>query len=187
MSVTLEDGIDRWPTFALTPAEYEEAVADLVRTSGHEVTDWQVEHLDPVEGVDGTFIIDVTVRFRFLGADFLVLFECKRHASPVKREHVQVLNDKLRSTGAHKGIIVAASGFQSGALEYAKTNKIACVRLVDGAWTYETRDLAPSDPQPTGHYVAYARQLTAGGAYSNTMLSGQPDCARELLLNAPKT
>jgi len=35
--------------------------------------------------------------------------------------------------------------------------------------------------------VAYARQLTAGGAYRNTMLSGQPDCARELLLNAPKT
>src|SRR3989442_13108882 len=79
--------------------------------------------------------------------------------------------------------MVAASGFQSGALEYAKTNKIACVRLVDGAWTYETRDLAPSDPQPTGHYVAYARQLTAGGADRTTMLSGQPDYARELLLN----
>jgi restriction system protein len=41
MPVTLEDGIDRWPTFVLTPAEYEEAVADLVRTSGHEVTDWR--------------------------------------------------------------------------------------------------------------------------------------------------
>jgi hypothetical protein len=26
-----------------------------------------------VEGVDGTFIIDVTVRFRFLGADFLAM------------------------------------------------------------------------------------------------------------------
>ena len=105
--MTLEDGIDRWPIFALTPTEFERTVADLVRAAGHEVTNWQVEHLDPVEGVDGTFIIDVTVRFRFLGADFVVLFECKRHASPVKREHVQVLNDKLRSTGAHKGVMVA--------------------------------------------------------------------------------
>jgi hypothetical protein len=86
ISVTLEDGLDRWPMFALTPAEYERAVADLVRTAGHEVTDWQVQHLEPVEGVDGTFVIDVTVRFRLLGADFLMLFECKRHASPVKRE-----------------------------------------------------------------------------------------------------
>lgn len=74
---------------------------------------------------------------------------------PVKREDVQVLHDKLRSTGAHKGVVVAASGFQSGALAYAKAHGIACVRLVDGAWTYEARNLAPVLPQPTGQYVAY--------------------------------
>lgn len=175
MPVTVEDGIDRWPTFELTPTEFERTVADLVQAAGHEVTDWQVKHLDPVDGVDGTFIIDVTVRFRFLGADFVVLFECKRHASPVKREHVQVLNDKLRSTGAHKGVMVAASGFQRGALEYAAINKIACVRLVDGAWTYEIRDLTPTTPQPTGHYVPYARQPTRSGGYSDMLLGQQGD------------
>jgi restriction system protein len=97
-----DDGADRWPTLQLSPVDYERAVAALVRESGQEVTDWQVRHLDPVEGVDGTYIIDVTVRFRPLGADYLTLFECKRRATPVKREHVQVLHDKLRSTGAHK-------------------------------------------------------------------------------------
>ena len=71
--------------------------------------------------------------------DFLVLFECKRHKSPVKREHVMVLHAKLQSTGAQKGVIVAASGFQSGALEYAQAHGIACVRLVDDAWTYLSR------------------------------------------------
>ncbi|MFL6143547.1 MAG: restriction endonuclease [Labedaea sp.] len=115
---TLEDGQDRWPTFSLTPVEYERAVRDLVGAADREVVDWTVQHLDPVEGVDGTYVMDVTVRFRLMGADFLVLFECKRHASPVKREHVQVLKDKLQSTGAHKGVVVAASGFQRGALEY---------------------------------------------------------------------
>lgn len=50
MPVTLEDGIDRWPTFELTPTEFERTVADLVEAAGHEVTDWQVQHLDPVEG-----------------------------------------------------------------------------------------------------------------------------------------
>jgi hypothetical protein len=178
--VKLEDGVDRWPTFELTPDEYERAVADLVRTVGHEVMDWQVRHLDPVEGVDGTYIIDVTVRFQVLGAEFLMLFECKRHASPVKREHVQVLNDKLRSTGAHKGVVVSASGFQRGALEYARVHGIACVRLVDGAWTYETKDLSPVVPQPTGEYQAYASQLTSTG-YRSTRLSGQSDDAREHL------
>jgi restriction system protein len=181
--VSLEGGSDRWPTFELSPADYERAVADLVRDSGQEVTDWQVRHLDSVEGVDGTYIIDVTVRFRLLGADYLTLFECKRHASPVKREHVQVLHDKLRSTGAHKGVVVAASGFQSGALSYAETHGIACVRLLDGAWTYETRDLTPRVPEPTGQYMAHARYLTEKGGYGNTLLSGRRDYVRELLFD----
>jgi hypothetical protein len=137
--MTLEGGSDRWPTFELTPTDYERAVTGLVREADHEVLDWHVQHPDPIEGIDGTYIIDVTVRFRFLGADFLMLYECKRHASPVKREHVQVLHDKLRSTGAQKGVVVAPSGFQTGALAYAETHGIACVRLVDGAWTYERR------------------------------------------------
>ncbi len=179
----LEEGSDRWPTFELSPADYERAVAALVRDSGQEVTDWQVRHLDPVEGVDGTYIIDVTVRFRLLGAEYLTLFECKRDASPVKREDVQVLHDKLRSTGAHKGVVVAASGFQSGALSYAKTHGIACVRLLDGAWTYETRDLTQRIPEPTGQYLAHARYLTEKGGYGNTLLSGQRDYVRALLFD----
>jgi restriction endonuclease Mrr len=183
--VALEDGTDRWPTFTLTPIEYERAVAALVQAAGHEITDWQVSHLDPVQGVDGTYIIDVTVRFTLLGAEFLMLFECKRHASAVKREDVQVLKDKLRSTGAHKGVVVAASGFQRGALEYARTHRIACVRLVDGAWTYESREMTPAAPQPTGNYVAYARRLTAAG-YSNTLLSEQPHYVQELLFERPE-
>jgi restriction system protein len=177
------DGGDRWPAHELSAADYERAVAALVRDSGQEVTDWQVRHLDPVEGVDGTYIIDVTVRFRLLGADYLTLFECKRHATPVKREHVQVLHDKLRSTGAHKGIVVAASGFQSGALSYAKTHGIACVRLVDGAWTYETRDWTRQMPESTGQYAAYSRYLTEQGGYGDTLLTGQPDYIGDLLFD----
>jgi restriction system protein len=179
-TVNLEDGVDRWPTFELSPDEYERAVADLVRAADMEILDWRVEHQDSVEGVDGTYVIDVTVRFQVLGADFLMLFECKRHATPVKREHVQVLKDKLDSTGAQKGVVVSASGFQRGALEYAKVHGIACVRLVDGAWTYETKDLTPVVRQPTGQYKAYASQLTDTG-YGITMLSDQRDYAREHL------
>lgn len=178
-----EDGSDRWPALELSAADYERAVAALVRESGQEVTDWQVRHLDPVEGVDGTYIIDVTVRFRLLGADYLTLFECKRHKWPVKREHVQVLHDKLRSTGAHKGVVVAASGFQSGALSYARTHGIACVRLFDGAWTYETRDWTQQAPESTGQLVAHARRLTDEGGYGDTLLTGQPDYIRELLFD----
>jgi hypothetical protein len=46
----------------------------------------------------------VTVRFRLAGMDFLVLFECKRHASAVKREHLQVLHAKMQSTGRRRAL-----------------------------------------------------------------------------------
>lgn len=179
--MVLEDGFDRWPAFTMSPVDYERAVAKLVEDADQEVVDWQVEHLDTVEGMDGRFVIDVTARFRLMGADFLVLFECKRHSRPVEREDVQVLQDKLRSTGAHKGVVVAASGFQAGALVYAQKHGIACVRLVDGAWTYETRDhMTAAALRPTGTFVAYARSLSDRG-YRNVMLTDQQSSARDLL------
>src|SRR6478736_2651814 len=102
-----------------TPAAaYEEAVAAIANSMNLELVGWEVKHLDPVEGLDGTFIVDVTARFRLAGMDFLILFECKRHKDPVKRSDVQVLLAKLQSTGAQKGVVVAATGFQRGALEF---------------------------------------------------------------------
>jgi restriction system protein len=175
---------DHWPTFTLGPTEYERAVADIMALVGQEVTDWRVRHLDPVEGLDGTYVIDVTARFQLAGMEFLVLFECKRHASSVKREHVQVLHAKLRSTGAQKGVVVAASGFQSGALQYARLHGIACVRLVDDAWTFLTRakSVRPISPSPTGRYVGYV--ITADEEdFSFAMLTGSPDDVRETLLD----
>lgn len=45
--------------------------------------------------------------------------------------------------------------------------------------------MTPAAPQPTGSYVAYARQLTAAG-YSNTLLSEQPHYVQELLFERPE-
>ena len=46
--VALDDGTGHWLTFALTPVEYERAVAELMQAAGHEVVDWRVQHLDPL-------------------------------------------------------------------------------------------------------------------------------------------
>ena len=132
--------------------------------------------------MDGEFIIDVIVRFRFMGLNYLTLFECKRHASAVKREHVQVLADKVRSTGAQKGVMVSASGYQRGALEYAKKHGIGCVRLVDDAWTYEVRGQDRPVPVPSGHYTAFQRELTGGG-WSNTRLTDITEHIRQVIFD----
>lgn len=182
---TAADEEDHWPTFSLSPTAYEEAVADIVTAMDLELTDWQVQHLEHVAGLDGTYVIDVTARFRLKGLDFLVLFECKRHSSPVKREHVQVLHRKLQSTGAQKGVVVAASGFQSGALEYATAHHIACIRLVDNAWTYLTRYATSTQPPaPTGTYYGYAVTPDGEGDYNVVLLNGSTANTRAALLDA---
>jgi hypothetical protein len=85
---------DHWPSFDITPKAYEEAVASIAKSMNLNLVGWEVKHLDPIEGLDGTYIMDVTARFQLAGMDFLILFECKRHKDPVKRSDVQVLLTK---------------------------------------------------------------------------------------------
>ena len=97
----------------------------------------EVTHLETLPGAEGEYTIDVTVRFRaFQGAQFLVLVECKKHKNPIKREVIQVLHDRLRSVGGHKGFVVATTSFQAGAVEYATQHGIALVQVVSGGVMY---------------------------------------------------
>ena len=122
----------------------------------------EVQRLEKIEGSDGTYEIDVTARFEVLGASFLVLAECKHHKNPIKREAMQVLYDRLRAVGANKGMMFSTSGFQKGAIEFARAHRIALIQIVDGysnqgILTYacastRTLDLILSgDPDGTGN------------------------------------
>jgi hypothetical protein len=120
-----------------TPAEFEGAVAEALRKLGGGLSDFKVVRSEILPGTDGCYEIDVTARFTaFEGAAFLVLVECKRYDSPIKREKVQVLHDKLRSVGAQKGMMVSTSRFQRGAVEYAEKHGIALIHLMNGSFNY---------------------------------------------------
>jgi restriction system protein len=83
--------------------------------------------------------IRLKARFKAFGADVLVLIECKHYKNPVKREIVQLLRDRIRTTGAHKGMIFSTSRYQRGAVEYATKHGIALIIFVEGKSTYMTR------------------------------------------------
>ena len=65
-----------------------------------------------------------------------MIIECKRYTNPVNRDLVLALHRKTQELGAHKAMMFSTSGFQKGALEYAKKHGIALVKLADGAVTY---------------------------------------------------
>jgi restriction system protein len=146
----------------ITPGEYEQQVlAWLVEASG-DLPNAQLGHLVTLPGAGGEYEFDIVVRFSGFGeAEFVVLVECKRYRTPIKREIVLSMHSKLRDVGAHKAMIVSTAGFQKGALEYASAHGIAAISFIDGRWTYETKSAqVPVDPPPwvklprfAGHFM----------------------------------
>lgn len=123
----------------LTPKQFEAEVEGFLRRGGASLSEFTVQRLEKISAADGVYEIDVTARFEALGADFLVLVECKHHRSPIKREVVQVLYDRLRAVGGQKGMIFSTAPFQSGAMKYARAHGIALVLVADGSVGYMSR------------------------------------------------
>lgn len=141
------DAINRNST--LTPREFELEVKALLEAAAGPLSMVTLQNRDIVDGVDGSYEIDVAVRFRAFGADFLLLAECKQHNHPIKRETVQILHGKIQSTGAHKGILFSTAQFQQGAVEYAQVHGIALVQVASGNTTWFTRaETTTADPPP---------------------------------------
>lgn len=145
----------------LTPEQFEIAVQEIVPSQGAQLKDFKVVRREALSASDGEYEVDVTARFEALSVNFLVLIECKHHKSPIKREVIQILNDRLRSIGAQKGILVATSRFQSGALDYATQHGIALISLVGGSFSYVRRSHFPSRLR-SSTYVASILNLEQG-------------------------
>ena len=179
----------RYPPADITPAEFESFVAELLGSVATEVEDLDVRVLDTIEGFDGTYVFDATVRFTLGGLQMLVVVEAKRHGRSVERSYVQILHDKLRSVGAHKAVLVSTASFQRGALEYAGVHGVALVTVTEGRFLFHTRsrdtEQAPTREQAAERFgvptfVAHAYRHT-GGVIEIRALDG-PDAVVEALL-----
>ena len=149
----------------LTPKQFEIEVEHLLKTLERgKLSDFKTQRLEVIQGVDGDYEIDVTARFEALGGNFLVLVECKHHKNPIKRDVVQVLYDRIRSVGAHKGMIFSTASFQKGAIEYAKQRGIALVKVADGKTSYSTKAAGPTVYPPwLPPYVGWVITLSDEG------------------------
>ena len=123
----------------ISPTEFEQLVKEYLEGAGKDLKDFKAVHNVHLLKSDGEYQIDVFAEFEVLGASFKVLVECKRHKNDIKREVVQLLYDKLRATGTHKGMIFSTSGFQSGGYNFAEEHGIALIRLIEGRFTYKTK------------------------------------------------
>lgn len=171
---------------ALAPEVFEHEVKQLFDAAGSGLLGYESFHRDKLPGVDGVYEIDVVARFSALGVAFKVLVECKHQRDPVKREVVQVLNDRVGSIGAQKGILVSTAKFQKGAIEYAQTHGIALIQLVEGRATYFTKAFGPAREAPhwanIPPYAGWFMSLTEKGGEMYSLVSlDHPEPLREFL------
>ncbi len=135
-------------TKAITPEDFELLVKGIIDAAAGGLVDYRSEHLASLSGGDGDYVIDVVASFTALGAQFVVLVECKRQSRDVEREVIQVLHSKLQSLGAQKAMLFSTSGFQSGAIEYAESHGIALVQVATGISNWHTRGAGPPTLPP---------------------------------------
>lgn len=139
-----------WPQtdLEISPTQFEIIVRDWIENTDHQLASLDVLHNQNIEADDGTYQIDVIAKFEAFGADFIVIIECKKHKNNIPRSMVQILKDKVSSIGAHKGMLFATTGFQSGAITYAEKHGIALIKITDGMANYETRSIEKSTVLP---------------------------------------
>lgn len=142
----------------ISPEEYEKQVVAWLQASADSLSSFTVQHRRHLSGASGEYEFDAVAELTiFEGTRIVVLVECKRCARPVEREELLALSAKLQDVGAHKALVFATCGFQSGAIEYAQVHGIATVTFVAGAFLYETRSLGQSHPPPRwANIPAYA-------------------------------
>ena len=119
----------------ISPTEFEKLVRDYFLEIGGNLKNFKAKHNVKLESFDGNYQIDVFAEFEALNTEIKILVECKKHKNKIKRETVQILYDKLRATGCHKGILFSTSGFQSGAEKFARKHGIALITVIEGKLT----------------------------------------------------
>lgn len=127
------------PPEPMTPIQFELLVRDSIELESSSETKATITHREILDGTDCRFEMDIAVRFRRFGGEFLILVECKQTGRRVSRDDVILLAQKVRSGRAQKGMLYSTSGFQRGALRFAREHAITLVQVVDGRTSYLTR------------------------------------------------
>lgn len=116
----------------MKPEEFEIYCLQLLENIKNELIDCKIQHNQIYITDDGEYQLDGVIEYELFGVRYKTIVECKRYKSKIKRSQIQILNDTIRSIGAHKGILISTSSFQKGAMEYAKKHGIALMQIADG-------------------------------------------------------
>lgn len=140
----------------ITPVEFELFCLEVLKAyaESEQLTDFSIIHNKRVNNADEVYQIDIYIEFSALSVKFKVLAECKQYSRNVGRDAIIILSDKVKTLGAQKGILLSTSGFQSGAIKYAKEHGIALLQIIDKNIIHIQASINPtSNPQHREYYL----------------------------------
>lgn len=120
----------------ITAQDFEIFCMETLKAYGvrENLPNFTVKHNQKVEAYDGTYQIDVLAEFTALGTELKVFAECKKRESrSIERDEASDLYTKVKSAGAHKGVLISTTGFQSGTVQFAKAHGIALWQICDSS------------------------------------------------------
>jgi len=118
---------------SITSTEFEQYCKNVLEgfAECEELNNFHITHDVKMKAYDGTYQVDVFASFTALGSDMKVICECKQYTNPVKRDDVVLLYNRVQALGCQKGLLLATSDFQKGAIEFAKEHGIALIKVYD--------------------------------------------------------
>lgn len=137
-------------------SSYQEEAAGFFRDLGLEA-----ETNVRVEGARGVHDVDVLVSFQSAGIKVTWVVECKQWSRPIPKERVLVLAGVMADVGADRGLIVAESGFQAGAVR-ASTNANITLTSLDDLTTHTADERNEIAIAALRRRIALLHELTAG-------------------------
>ncbi|WP_088228278.1 restriction endonuclease [Desulfosporosinus sp. FKB] len=123
----------------MSPTDFEKYCVQLLQEQSAGLENCIFQHNKIITVDDGNYQIDGFIEFSAMGVTYKTLVECKHYKNSISREKVQILYDKVRATGAQKGILMSISNFQSGAIDYATKHGIALIQIIESGKQFDVR------------------------------------------------
>ncbi|CAB3862833.1 hypothetical protein LMG1861_02351 [Achromobacter piechaudii] len=130
-------------------ASFETFVKDLYEEDGDVTVQRDVTDIDRY-GAKRQTDVKITRRSRF--HRFTTLVECKRWKEPVGRDRIDVLASSIEALGANNGAIFTTTGFEEGAIAYAKGK---------GIELFVVRDLTAEEWGMPGRHISVHLHVNA--------------------------
>ncbi|MBI1267867.1 MAG: hypothetical protein GC193_10605 [Cryomorphaceae bacterium] len=121
------------PSYTSYEVFVKDLMESLIRLEGKDFRNVVVEHNVRIRGISGVLRqIDVYWEFEFAGAIYRNVIQAKEWNSKITLGTIDTLYSVIRDIpGSPKGYLITTVGFQSGAIDYAKTHGIELYKLYE--------------------------------------------------------